>query len=315
LKVSLFSGTFVSREVGMPANLPPQYFEAEREFKNAKTIPEKIAALEAMMAIMPHHKGTDKLRAEHTRKMAQLKEQAESVAKGKRGSLYSIEKQGTAQVLLVGFPNSGKSSLLASLTKAAPLIADYPYTTTQPEVGMMLRTADAIMLIVDGSGDPETETKLILEDLREGKVHAPPAGDERPPVGAVVKKMLVVMNKCDVSRAAAPMDARERTAAAAPSVVSVSAKSGAGLTQLRDAIYRLVDIIRVYSKVPGKKADLSAPFVLPAGSTVMDFAREIHRDFAQHLRFARVWGSARFEGQAVQYDYVLRDRDIIELHC
>jgi len=110
----------------MPANLPPQYFEAEKEYKNAKSIPEKIAALEAMLAIMPHHKGTDKLRAGLTRKIAQLRAQEETKRKTRKGSLFSIDKQGAAQVILVGLPNSGKSSIISKLTNATPEIADYP---------------------------------------------------------------------------------------------------------------------------------------------------------------------------------------------
>jgi len=176
----------------MPANLPPQYFEAEKEYKNAKSIPEKIAALEAMLAIMPHHKGTDKLRAGLTRKIAQLREQEESKRKTKRGSIFGVEKQGAAQVILVGLPNSGKSSLLSRLTNANPEIAE-----SIPVIGMMkyediqiqivdlppledevrklpfynlLRTADALLILVDASKDAEVEIQLVLDCLEEGKI-------------------------------------------------------------------------------------------------------------------------------------------------
>jgi ribosome-interacting GTPase 1 len=325
----------------MPANLPPQYYKAEEEFKNAKTIPERIAALEVMMAIMPHHKGTDKLRAELNRKMSQLKEQAEAGAKGRHASIFAVERQGAAQVVLVGPTNSGKSSLLAALTAARPLVADYPYTTTQPEIGMMpyediqiqivdlppvegdvrklpfynlLRTADALLLVADSSGKPDADVGRILAELAAGKICPPGAETEEPPVGSVFKRMLIVLNKCEMADADGAARPVPQETSGAIRVVAVSAAHGRGLENLKEEIYRVVDIIRVYTKIPGRKPDLHAPFVLPGGSTVMDLARMIHRDFADGLRFARIWGSAKFDGQSVQRDHVLENGDVIELH-
>ncbi len=325
----------------MPANLPPQYFDAEKEYKNAKTTPEKIAALEAMMAIMPKHKGTDKLRAGLTRKIAQLKLQSESRAKTKKGSLYSITKQGAAQVILVGMPNTGKSSILDALTNATPDIADYPYTTVVPVIGMMeykdiqiqvidvppladevrklpyynlLRTADALIVVVDGSDDPATELQLILDELQEGKVFSPLTSESAIPIGAVRKRMLVVISKCDCIDPERVALAVKAVVGQAIEVTAVSTSEGTGIDNLREEIFAVVDIIRVYTKAPGKKADLADPYVIHAGCTVMDLAREIHRDFADGLRFSRVWGSSKFDGQPVQRDYILQDGDIIELH-
>jgi ribosome-interacting GTPase 1 len=325
----------------MPANLPPQYYKAEEEFKNAKTIPEKMAALEVMMAVMPHHKGTDKLRADLNRRMSQLREQAEAAGKGRRTSLFSVVKQGAAQILLIGVPNVGKSSILAALTHATPHIGEYPYTTTAPEIGMMpyrdiqiqlidlppmggdvrklpfynlLRTADALVLVADATAEPDVEVTIVLEELAEGKIYSPLDAGEELAIGSVRKRVLIVLNKCDATDAAAAV---ERVGAAVRGlirVVAVSTKERSGLDELQEELYRVADIIRVYTKVPGKKADLAAPFVLRAGSTVMDLAREIHRDFAEGLRFARIWGSGKFEGQPVERDHVLLDGDIIELH-
>lgn len=325
----------------MPANLPPQYYKAEEEFKNAKTTPEKIAALEAMMAIMPHHKGTDKLRAELNRKMSQLRELAEAGAKGKRAARFAVERQGAAQVALVGAPNGGKSSILARLTAATPLVAEYPFTTTIPEVGMMpyediqiqvvdlpplegdvrkllyynlLRTTDALILVADASGDPAAEVAIVVGELAAGKIFTPAAGGGETPVGGVLRKALIVLNKIDLAGAGGAADAVREAVAGAIRVAAVSATHGTGLEGLRDEIYRVVDIIRVYTKVPGRQVDRDVPFVLPAGSTVMDLARTIHRDFADGLRYARIWGSGRFDGQSVQRDHVLLNGDVIELH-
>jgi ribosome-interacting GTPase 1 len=94
----------------------------------------------------------------------------------------------------------------------------------------------------------------------------------------------------------------------------VSAERGDGIEELPSKVFRMLDRIRVYSKQPGKPVDRTAPFVLRRGETILDLAGRIHRDFPEHLRQARVWGSARFDGQAVGKDYVLVDRDVVELH-
>lgn len=325
----------------MPANLPPQYLKAEEEYKSARTLPEKIAALEAMMAVMPHHKGTDKLRAEHTRKLSQLKEQLEAGGKGKRASVFHVERQGAAQVVLVGPPNAGKSSLLAAVTHATPHIADYPFTTTQPEIGMMpyedvqiqivdlppvggdvrklpfynlLRTADALAIVADATTEPEDDVQLVIEELADGKVYTARAGGAELPVGGVRQRVLVVLNKCEGIEVAPVVERVREATGRWLHVIGISTRERAGIEDLRREIYDVVEIVRVYTKVPGGRADRAAPFVLRRGSTVMDLAREIHRDFAEGLRFARIWGSGRFDGQSVQRDHVLQDRDVIELH-
>jgi ribosome-interacting GTPase 1 len=326
----------------MPANLPPQYYKAEEEFKNAKTVPERIAALEVMMAIMPHHKGTDKLRADLNRKMSQLREQAEAGQKGRHASVFNVERQGAAQVALIGPPNVGKSSILAALTAAVPPVADYPYTTTQPEIGMMpyadiqiqlvdlppmegddarklpfynlLRTADALLVVADANGSPEGEVGRVLAELAAGKIFPGDAAAGDLTAGAVVTKVLVALNKSDAAEAEGASRKVRGAFGSSVRVVPVSAANGRGLEALKDEIYRVLEIIRVYTKVPGRKPDLASPFVLPAGSTVMDLARSIHRDFAEKLRYARIWGSGKFDGQSVQRDHVLVEGDILELH-
>src|SRR4030066_1776642 len=176
----------------MPANLPPEYFNAEKRFKQASTPAEKIAALEDLITTVPKHKGTDKLRADLRRRLSQLRKEAVSKKKGGRGDIYVVPKEGAAQIALVGFPNSGKSSLLASLTKATPVIAEYPISTLTPLPGMMpfediqvqlvdlppvgnestdgwvsgiLRTADALLIVLDLTEDPEVQAELLIEQL------------------------------------------------------------------------------------------------------------------------------------------------------
>ncbi|MDD5590465.1 MAG: 50S ribosome-binding GTPase, partial [Dehalococcoidales bacterium] len=120
----------------MPANLPPQYFEAEKRFRVARSVEDKVMALEEMLAIMPKHKGTDHLKAELRHRIAKLTQEAEKKSGGKRSSLL-VEKEGAAQVVVIGMPNAGKSQLVASITNASSPVAEYPFTTCTAIPGMM----------------------------------------------------------------------------------------------------------------------------------------------------------------------------------
>jgi ribosome-interacting GTPase 1 len=82
---------------------------------------------------------------------------------------------------------------------------------------------------------------------------------------------------------------------------------------MKKLVFKTLDIIRIYSKAPGKSVDLNSPFVMKAGSTVEEFAAKVHQDFAEGLKSARIWGSGDFEGQLVSRDYVLHDGDVVEL--
>jgi ribosome-interacting GTPase 1 len=94
----------------------------------------------------------------------------------------------------------------------------------------------------------------------------------------------------------------------------ISAEHGQGLEDLRTAIYRFLNVIRVYTKQPGKPPDMDAPFTCPVGSTLLELAALVHRDFAEKLKHARIWGTGVYDGQTVKRDHVLHDKDIVELH-
>jgi hypothetical protein len=96
-------------------------------------------------------------------------------------------------------------------------------------------------------------------------------------------------------------------------IVRASAATRIGLESLKVAIWRRLQLVRVYAKPPGKPADRLDPFVLSLGSTVVDLAEHIHREIAENLQFARVWGG-KLDGQRVARDFELRDRDVVELH-
>jgi small GTP-binding protein len=316
----------------MPANLTPQYMEAERRFKQATTVQEKMEALEEMMAVMPKHKGTEKLQAELKKKMSALRKDSEQKKGGGHKDLHVVERQGASQLALVGAPNAGKSQLIRALTHATPEVADYPYTTRTPIPGMMIfenvrlqlvdlppispeyteswvaqviRNADAVLWVVDLSDDN------VLERLEETEAFLTNAK-----VDLNQKKTLMIGNKKDApgadERAAI---VREMYQARFPmTLVSASAAVPAELEALKRVVYDFLEVVRVYTKVPGKKPDLNDPYVVPRGSTVLDVAEKVHRDFVENLKYARIWGEGRADGIMVPRDFVIADGDILELH-
>jgi hypothetical protein len=330
----------------MPANLPPEYFEAEKRFKQAGTPSEKIAALEDLLATIPKHKGTDKLRADLRRRLSQLRKDAASRKKGGRGDAYVVQKEGAAQIALVGFPNSGKSSLLACLTNANPVIADYPLSTLTPLPGMMpyediqfqlvdlppvgnentdgwvsgiLRYADALLLVIDLTDDPDIQAELLIEQLSRWNIYPKAMNDirkspDKVPVG-VFKRMLIAANKTDLEISDGGFRKLKQKYDQVYRCIAVSALKKENLEELKKALFDISAVIRVYSKPPGKEPDLLTPFTIPSGSTILDLASFIHKDFLFHLKYARVWGSAKFDGQRVEKNHILRDRDIVELNA
>lgn len=328
----------------MAANLTPQYHKAEEEYKQARTPEEKLACLKRMFALIPKHKASEKLQADLKSKMSDLREEIEKGKKGGKKSVsHKVPRQGAGQVVLLGGPNTGKSRLLSRLTNANPEVAPYPFTTRQPQPGMMpwedvfvqlidlppitadymegylpgmVRTSDAALLFADlGDDDGVAAADAVLARLAESRtllVGETRADFEDPAVQEV--RTLLVANKCDLPDAELRLEfVRDQFARRFPIHV-VSAEHGSGLEDLRTAVYRFLNVIRVYTKQPGKPPDLTAPFTCAAGSTVIELAALVHRDFAENLKSARLWGTGVYNGQTVKRDHVLHDKDIIELH-
>jgi ribosome-interacting GTPase 1 len=325
----------------MPANLTPQYLEAEARFKAARETEEKIEALEGMLSVIPRHKGTEKLQADLKRRLSKLRTLASRRPPRRADVGHHVEREGAGQVVLAGPPNSGKSSLLRALTHATPEVADYPFTTRAPLPGMMsfedvrvqlvdlppfhpdscepwmleiARRADAALLVVDlHDADLLEELESALGVLAEGKLWLE-ADPSAAAAGVEARRCLVVGNKSDTAEAVGELEVLREFYGERFPLVAVSAATGAGLDPLRQAVFELLELVRVYTKPPGKKPEHSAPYVLRRGARLEDLAAMVHKDFVTRLRFARVWGHGRFDGQMVNRDYPLRDRDLIELH-
>ena len=323
----------------MPANLTPQYYAAEESFKKAVSVEEKIAALEEMLAVIPKHKGTEKMRADLKRRLSRFRQEGTKKARTSRADPFNIERQGAGQAALFGFPNTGKSSFLAALTRAQPKVAAYPFTTTVPLSGMMpyedifiqlvdtppvteeiippglagtLRNADMLLVLIDAASDECLEQlDFCLNYLKNKKiVRETTAPGVR---GVSPDKILVLASKADQPESAGNLQIIKELGPAGIELWPFSNKTGQGLEDLRERIFQTLGVIRVYTKIPGREPDMKKPFIMKRGSTVLELAETINRDLPNLMKNARIWGSARYDGQSVTRDYIMGDRDIVEI--
>ena len=242
---------------------------------------------------------------------------------------------------IIGSPNVGKSSLVAALTNANPEVGEAPFTTWTPSPGMMvidniqvqlidtppldqeyiepemanlLHQADLLVLLVDLQSDPLSQLEESLALLAQFAIFPPPA---QIPAGehkrVYLKPMLVLVNKCDDPGDKDDMQVFCELAGSSYRCLPFSAKYGRNIQAFKQAVYEELGIMRIYSKPPGRPADLQTPFVMKKGSTIAELAARVHRDFYENLKGARIWGSGFFEGQPVGREHVLQDGDIVEL--
>ncbi len=327
----------------MTANLTPQYLSAEERYKAASSTEDKLAALKEMIALLPKHKGTEKMQANLKKRLSKLNDQAQKAQAKSSGSASPyehIDREGAGQIVLVGLPNSGKSSLINAITNAEADVAEFPFSSLKPTVGMvtfenaplqlidlppiseeytepwvynLIRNADRVCVLIDlSTNDPEEawlETIALLEGAKlqlvggkHGEAFAPSTGTQ---------KTLVVGTKSDMAEPTM-VDRFENLFVEDFNFIMVNEIEG--LDELKKALFDSLDVIRIYSKEPGKPADQSQPTILKKGTTTMGFAQSIHKDIAKNLKYANVWGSAQHDGQRVPHDHELQDGDVVEIH-
>ena len=271
------------------------------------------------------------------------------------GPLQVVRPEGAAQVALLGPPNAGKSNLHAHTTSSHAEVGPYPFTTHEPLPGMLpfedihfqlidlppvtrehpvpwignaLQPADACLLVVDLQDPDCIEAVLVIRELlaerritlSENWDHAT-AGDGKDemeiadPFALVLPTLLIaakvdLMAECEDELAAF----HELIGTYFPTI-ETSVETGEGLDAIGRWLFEKLGIVRVYTKAPGRPPDKYKPFTVRCGDTVHDVALQVHRDLADTLKFARLWGaSGRFDGQQVSRDHPVRDGDVLELH-
>jgi len=320
----------------MPANLTADFIKARKQLRQARTPEEKLACLEEMLATIPKHKGTDHMQADIKKRIAKLKGAVGGAKKGRGHGYDHIPKEGAGQVVLLGPPNAGKSSLLAALTNAKPEVAAYPFSTTIPVPGMMafedimiqiidlppvtsdyteswvyslIRCADLALVVMDATDGEliEEELEELLEILEAKNTLLVEEGGTSEDTRIRMIPTRGVLTKSDAQ------DASKDVKLPFPAV-TISVESGDGLDALRRLMFDALHVVRIYTKLPGHKPDMTEPYTLSEGSTVLDAVMAVHRDFVDRLKYVRIWGSGRFDGQQVPSDHVLEDGDIVEIH-
>jgi ribosome-interacting GTPase 1 len=334
----------------MPANLTPQYREAEERFRQAKTPQAKIAALQEMLAVMPKHKGTDHLKAQLRARMSQAMDELEEPSRGPRSARtepFSLPKQGAGRATLIGPTNAGKSLLLARATGAQTRVGAYALSTQEPVPGMLpyrdiyiqlvdtppisnprtqgrlyglLRTSDVFILVVDLSLDAVAQAGEVLSSLEEWgfrMLERDEDQDEEAP--ELSKPTILAGNKADIPGALDQFQEIEVSFGSRYPVIMTSAEEDVGLDEMAEEVFRRLKVIRVYTKSPRQKLEEFErvdPLVLAEGSTVSEAAEKLHKDLSRGLKYAVLWGdSSKFEGQRVGRTHQLTDGDIVELHA
>ena len=322
----------------MPANLPPQYHEVEREYREAKIPSEKIELLKKMMAIMPKHKGTDKLQADLKSKISKLnKISQQKPIKKEQETLSHIDKEGAGQVILIGKPNTGKSQIISGLTKAISPATPYPFSTRKPIVGMMkfedikiqlidtpsitksfmetwlpqlIKEADIVAIVVDLAQED------VLEQVEEitGVLFSEGIRLKNEKTETLQpKKCILIGNKNDSPEAETRFNVlNELYGNDFISILSISALQEIW-GNLKEEIFYTLDVIRIYTKAPGKPFEKGDPFIMKKDASVYEVATSVHKDFA-NLEFARLWDEGNYSGQRVERNHILKDKDILELH-
>lgn len=268
----------------MPTNVTVEYAKAQQRYLNAKKREEKIAALEEMISTAPDHKGAEVLRAQLKQRLSKLKKQTEAKAARKT---TTIQKEGDAQVSILGLTQSGKSTLLSKLTNAKPEISSHPFTTTKPQIGTLDYEGVKIQLIEIPSNFHSSFMSIAQNS--DSVVLLYRDKESLSELKDILTRFRLEKNFVEIKR-------------------------DDDLEEIKNNIWDSLGLIRIYCKEPGKKAE-SKPMVLKRDSTVKEAAKRLHKDFLKYFRFARIWGkSAKYNGEKAGFDHKLKDKDVLEIH-
>ena len=339
----------------MPANLSPEYRDAEAAFRKAGDSKERLECLREMLRTIPKHKGTDHLQADLKTRIKNLTEEVQGEKRGanRTGPVHVIRPEGAAQIALLGPPNTGKSSLHHALTGSHATVGPYPYTTHEPQPGMLafedvhfqlidlppvspehplpwignaLQPSDGGLVVVDlNEPDCLDQVNAVIDQLKGRRItllekwgsdNQDLDEDEIGDPFAIELPILLIAMKCDlVENIEEELVVFQELLGSGFPTLALSVSDPTGLQRLGHWLFDALEVVRVYTKAPGRPADTERPFTVRAGDTVLDVARLVHREMALTLRFARIWGETHFDGQQVGREQVVKDGDILELHA
>ena len=295
-------------------NQGPEYFAAEKKYFEAQTIGEQITWLKEMLRNFKKHKGSEGMEANLKQRVKKLEEKQEKSKKTGKSSQKTIKKEGY-QCVLLGLPNVGKSSLLATLTNAQPRISHIPFTTNIPEVGTMeyegvkaqIVDLPAIGAETFDSGIVNTADCLLIVVNNLSEI----SSVESPLIRAQGKR-LIVMTKIDLLTEEQHRKLEMTIKSKRLNAIVVSATTLENIGELKEKIVQSMHVIRIYTKEPGKQ-QAHIPVVLPEGSTVYNVAESILKGFSTRVKETRLTGpSSKFSNQRVGLTHVLKDKDIVE---
>jgi small GTP-binding protein len=301
----------------MPVNVnDPEYTKAEKEYHEADSLEERLNALRKMISHAPKHKGGENLRQQLTTRRKKIEQEIIRKKKSGKSTHAGIRKE-DQQIVLIGFTNTGKSSLLNSLTNATPKISETEFTTTEPSIGMMKHESINMQLIENPSIGSENYNRgltnsadtllIIITSLDQIK-------EIEPFLKKATNKRIIVFNKTDllaekeIRKLQATLKSKYRY-----EFVLISAKTKKGIEEIKNKLFQSFDKIRVYTKEPAKKEKSEKPIIMSPDSTVEEVAEKILKGFAKKVVQTRIWGpSSKFAGQIVGLKHKLKDLDVVE---